>query len=105
MIKILLKSLLIFIFISSYSFAEIVKEVKIEGNQRISKETINVIGGIKINTDYNKDNLNLILKNLYNSDFFQDINLNLKNGVLSINVIENPIIEEIIIEGITIKIL
>ena len=101
MIKILIKSLLILIFVSSYSFAEIVKEVKVEGNQRISKETINVIGGIKINTDYNKDNLNRILKNLYNSDFFKDVNLNLENGILSINVIENPIIEEIIIEGLT----
>ena len=101
MIKNLIRSLLLTIFVSTLSFAEIVKEIKVEGNQRISKATINVIGEIKLNEDYNNDNLNNILKNLYNSNFFADVNLNLENGILKINVIENPIIEEIVIEGLT----
>ena len=44
MIKNLIRSLLITIFVSTFSFAEIVKEIKVEGNKRISKATINVIG-------------------------------------------------------------
>ena len=101
MIKNLIRSLLITIFVSTFSFAEIVKEIKVEGNKRISKATINVIGKIKLNEDYNNDNLNNILKNLYNSNFFADVNVNLENGILKINVIENPIIEDIVIEGLT----
>ena len=101
MIKNLIRSLLITIFVSTFSFAEIVKEIKVEGNKRISKATINVIGEIKLNQDYSNDNLNNILKNLYNSNFFADVNVNLENGTLKINVIENPIIEDIVIEGLT----
>jgi len=100
MLKILFKFILLTFFITSYSFAEILKNIKVDGNQRISKETIVVIGDIKFNTDYNNDGLNGILKNLYNSNFFKDVSLNLDNGLLTINVIENPIIEDIEIIGI-----
>lgn len=95
-----LTSLLFFIFLTiSSSVAEILNEVKVDGNQRISKETIIVLGKIKINTDYNDDKLNNILKDLYDSNFFKDINLNLSNGTLSIIVVENSIIENIEIVG------
>ena len=41
------------------------------GDQRISDETIKVLGDIKLNTKYDNDRLNTTLKNLYNSNFFQ----------------------------------
>ena len=41
--------------------------------------------------------LNNILKDLYETDFFKDISVNLNNQILSINVQENPIIENIFI--------
>ena len=100
MLKILIKFVLLSIFITSYSFAEIIKEIKITGNKRISVETISVIGAIKLNTEYDNDSLNGVLKNLYNSNFFKDVNVNLNKGLLEINVIENPIIEDIEITGL-----
>ena len=49
-----LTTLLFFIFLSiSIGKTEILKEIKIDGNQRISKETIIVLGKIEINTNYN----------------------------------------------------
>ena len=42
---------LIFLVISSVSFAEVIKDIKINGNERISDETIKVYGDIKTNQD------------------------------------------------------
>ena len=46
--------------------AEIVKKIEIDGNVRISDETIRVYGDLKeLNSDYSKSDLDNILKNLY----------------------------------------
>ena len=79
--------------------AEIIKKVEITGNDRISDETIVVYGDIKINDDYSRNDLNKILKNLYSTNFFETINLNLENNVLKIVVDEYPTINDIKIEG------
>ncbi len=51
--KALLKSLFFFIFVIAISNAEIVKEVKVVGNVRVSPETIVMFGDIRVNEDYN----------------------------------------------------
>ena len=102
MFKILSKVLFFLAFMTLVK-AEILNEIKVEGNQRISEATIIVLGKIEIGTDYNDNNLNDVLKNLYNSNFFSDIDLNLSNGKLIIKVLENPIIEDIQITGIKSK--
>ena len=98
--KFLFKALIIIFLTSSSVIAEVLKEIEINGNQRISKETIIVLGEIKKDVDYNNDSLNNILKNLYDTKFFNDIQLQLSDGKLIINIIENPIIENIEITGI-----
>lgn len=86
-------------FVSS-SFATILKDVKIDGNQRISKETIIILGDIKINAQYENNDLNIILKNLYESGFFENVDIFFENNILNINVVENYIIEDIKIQGV-----
>ena len=49
--------------------AEIVKSIVIEGNKRVSTETIKIYGGIEINKDYSNKDLNNVLKDLYETDF------------------------------------
>ena len=98
--KFFIKSLFIIFLTISSSLAEILNEVEINGNQRISEETIIMLGQIKKNVDYDNDKLNNILKNLYSTNFFNDIQLKLSDGKLSINLSENPIIEDIEIAGI-----
>jgi outer membrane protein insertion porin family len=75
------------------------KKLEIIGNSRISNETIKVYGEIEINKDYSDDDLNTVIKRLYDTRFFSDISTSFSNGVLRINVKENPIIDSIIIEG------
>jgi len=94
--------LFFFVFLAftfSNANAEILKKLEIIGNSRISNETIKVYGEIEINKDYSNDDLNTVIKRLYDTKFFSDISTSFSNGVLRINVKENPIIDSIIIEG------
>jgi len=86
-------------FAFSSANAEMLKKLEIIGNLRISNETIKVYGEIEINKDYSDDDLNTVIKRLYDTRFFSDISTSFSNGVLRINVKENPIINSIIIEG------
>ena len=96
----ILKINLVIIFFISISFAEIITGVKIEGNKRISKQSIMVFGNVNIGDSYSPDDLNAILKNIYDTKFFKKINLDIKDSILSIIVDENPIIEAVEINGI-----
>ena len=80
--------LLIFYFslLSNFSQAEIVKEINIQGNQRISSETVKMFSGVSINDDLLENDLNQILKKLYNTNFFETVSVRLSNDILIIKV-------------------
>ncbi len=88
-----------FIF-NSWLKAEIVDKIKIEGNIRISTETIKMFADVSIGNDLSKNDLNRILKKLYNTNFFETVSIKLSNEILIIKVMENPIIQNISYEGI-----
>ena len=100
--KIIITKLIIF-FLMTISWAEIVNDVKIEGNKRISKESLMVFGEITPGSNYTQNDLNEILKRIYETNFFKNISLNIKNSILVINVIENPIISNVVVNGIRSK--
>ena len=93
----------LFLTILFFSFsilkAETVNKIIIDGNKRVSIETIKLYGEIEINKDYKEKDLNLILKNLYETNFFEDVKISLKNNTLNINLKEYPIINQLIITG------
>jgi len=79
--------------------AEIIQQVEVKGNNRISDETIKVYGEINLGEEYSSFKLNDVLKNLYKTEFFEDIKLTLTNGTLNVVVKEYPIINAIVFEG------
>ena len=66
---------IIFILVFNFSFlnAEVIKDTIIKGNKRISDETILLYGDIKLGKDYSEADINNIIKNLYSTNFFEDI--------------------------------
>ena len=92
-------TILIFLLISNVSLAEIIKDIKINGNERISDETVKVYGDIQINQDVNNLKINEIIKNLYSTNFFKDIKVVVKDKTLIIDLIEYPVINEVIVVG------
>ena len=96
----LLKTLTLFLIFFSISNAEIVKGVKILGNERISDETVKVYGAIKEEkSDYTKQDLDNILRKIYETNFFKNVSVEIKNQILVINLKEYPIINQLVFLG------
>ena len=87
------------LFFSSSIFAEEVKKINISGNNRVSDETIKIYGGISINKDYSEQDLNKILNDLFSTNFFKDVQVELSDNILNINLVEHPVINELILIG------
>ena len=104
MFKLYLKNtfflILLNFFISFSLSAEIVKKIEVKGNNRVSIDTIKLFADIKLNVDVDDLKLNQIIKNLYNTNFFENISVEITNQNLIITVTEFPIIQEIIFEGL-----
>ena len=80
--------------------AEIINKLTVNGNNRISSETIKVFSGIKEGTNVNSNDLNDIIKELYKTNFFKNVSIKIKDNNLLISVVENPIIQEVLINGV-----
>jgi len=100
MFKIFIKICLSLYLFANISYAEVIKKIDVQGNKRLSLESIVVFGEIELNKNLNENNLNQILKNLYNTNFFKQVKLSIKDNILIIEVEENPIIENLEIEGV-----
>lgn len=101
-----MKILYLIIFFTLYSFlssAEIINDVVVNSNKRISKETIIALGNIKIGKNYDRSDVDQVLKNLYGTDFFSDIKISVENNTIIILVDENKIIQLVKINGIKSK--
>ena len=99
-LKIVLSSFIINLLFINFSNAEVINDIKIIGNDRISKETIVMFSEVDINDNVNTNVVNTVLKNLYNTNFFENVSVNFTNSILEIRVVENPIIQNINYEGI-----
>ena len=98
--KLILTYLFIFIMFPTYLLADVIKKFEISGNDRISSETIILFSGYKLEENIGAKDLNKIIKNLYETSFFKNIDLNFEKNILMINVEENPLIQSIIFKGI-----
>ncbi len=98
-IKIICSVVFSILFFSSNSFSEMVNKVKVIGNERIALESIIVFGDIKMGENYEAQDVNLLIKKLYETNFFSDIKIKIASGELVINVTENPIVNSIVFDG------
>ena len=100
MLSLILKIFILLFFSISNLNSEIIKKIDISGNKRISNETVIIIGKISEGKSYDENSLNEVVKNLYESNFFSDIKIFFEDGIIKINLVENPIIEDIQFTGI-----
>ena len=100
MLKILLKSFILYFFLTTLLFSQIINRIDVFGNKRISKESVIVFSELNTGSEYSENLINSSLKKLYDTNFFEDIDITFNNNKLSINVIENPIIEKLEFTGI-----
>ena len=92
------------IFLISTAYSNDTSKIEFIGNERIPSETILMLSKFKNGDTLDEEKINQILINLYESNFFKDIQIKLDNNILRISVLENPLIDKINFEGIKAKI-
>ena len=99
----ILKILFVLLFLiskSNFANSEIIKQIEIYGNERLAKQTIILFSELSINDDIDSEKLNEAFKKLYNTDYFSNVKISFDKGMLKINVVENPLVQMVKINGI-----
>ena len=78
---------------------EVVSEIVINGTMRIEPETVLTYLMIRQGDEASPDRLDRGLKSLFSTGLFADVKLSEKNGVLTVDLVENPIVNQIAFEG------
>ncbi len=76
-----------------------VREIAIDGNQRIEAETIRSYMSIAPGDAFDDDRVDRSLKALYATGLFRDVTTRRQGDVLVVRVVENPIINRLAFEG------
>ncbi|WP_292757766.1 POTRA domain-containing protein, partial [Methylophaga sp. UBA2689] len=85
------------ILLSSAAWAEefIIKDIRVEGLQRISAGTVFNYLPVKIGDELTENDVRGIIRSLFKSKYFNDVQVERDEGVLVITVSERPAISSI----------
>lgn len=84
---------------ASVAAQQTVREVRIEGAQRIDPVTIRTYMNFNEGDVIDQERANQMLKDLFATGLFADIDVRAEGGVLAVTVEENPILNQIAFEG------
>ena len=76
-----------------------ISEIRVEGNRRVAAGTVQSYLPVRVGDLTSPGSLSNALARLYDTNLFQDIKLDMDGSVLIIQVVENPIINRVSIEG------
>lgn len=76
-----------------------ISNIRYEGNERISSETIFAYLEIIPGQKFSEEQVDKSLKALFNTGFFSDVKINLEGTTLVVNVKENPLISKVAFDG------
>ena len=77
--------IILFFSITSSVLAEVVKKFNVTGNDRVSRQTIINFSQLELDTDISTKDLNNSLKILYETNFFENVSINIENGIVNLN--------------------
>lgn len=77
----------------------VVSRINVEGNQRIEESTVLSYMVIREGVAYSQQQVDQSLKTLYATGLFADVQIQQASGVVTVKVVENPIINRIAFEG------
>ncbi len=78
---------------------ESIGQIRIVGAQRIEPDTVLTYMDVHVGDKMTQDTLDKALKSLFATGLFSDVTLRQSGHVLEVNIVENPIINEIAFEG------
>ncbi len=98
----------IFIFITTLFFANNslssgLQKIIINGNERVPDETIIMFSELELGESLGNIDKNKILKNIYESNFFENVSVEIIDKNIVITITELPVVQNIEIKGIKAK--
>jgi len=75
------------------------RDVIVEGNQRIEVSTIQSYLTMQPGDSYSEDQADKSLKALFATGLFADVTMRMQGGTLLVRVVENPVINRLVFEG------
>lgn len=81
------------------AFAATVRNIEINGTERIEPETIKTYLPVREGDEITEETLDRSLKALFSTGFFADVSVSEANGIITVNVVENPVINIVAFEG------
>ncbi len=89
--------------LAAQSEDQVIKAIEISGNEHVMKNEIMSEVKIEVGDQFDSDQIKKDMQSIYDLGYFQDITVNFQNyeGGLKVifNVVENPVIQDIKIEG------
>lgn len=77
----------------------IIRRITVTGTQRVEPGTVLTYVNIREGDAYDPANVDTALKALFGTGLFSDVKINFNNGTLAIQVVENPIVNQVVFEG------
>ena len=96
-------TIIFFLTLINNTYAEKVSKIEILGNERIPPETIKMLSNIDIGDEVSPRQINDLIKNLYETNFFKNIEIIFENNILKFYIEENAIISNLKIKGVKAK--
>ena len=80
--------------------AFIIKDIRVEGLQHIELDTVFNYLPVKVGETFSKQKANEGIKALFETGFFNDVRMEARGGVVSVSVVERPVIAQLNINGV-----
>ncbi|MQT12052.1 outer membrane protein assembly factor BamA [Segnochrobactrum spirostomi] len=81
------------------AYADTISKIEVTGSTRVDAETVRAYLTIKPGRPYTASDVDESIKALYATGLFKDVKISRQGGALVVNVVENPIINQIQFEG------
>ncbi len=82
-----------------FAQADAIREVRVEGNQRIDIETVESYMTVGVGDPFDRSEIDQSLKKLFRSGLFSDVSIRRDGDALLVVVVENPVINRLAFEG------
>lgn len=84
---------------SGLAYAEKVSRIVINGTERIEPSTVSSYMELKVGDELSGGSTDRVLKSLFATGLFADVKVQNSAGVVTVDVVENPLINQIVFEG------
>ncbi len=86
-------------FNASKAEAAVVSRINVTGNERVDADTIRAYLLIRPGKSFTSQDVDELLKALFETGLFADVNIDVRGSVLVVTVVENAVINEVAFEG------